>query len=145
MPSAADLAARPAQSRQKIAAIEDLCPDSLVANYRRCGKPTCRCTAQHHPRHGPCWLLTCLVRGQVRTIRIPESQLPRTSARFADCQRLRRLVATLKGDQRRPVPVPRVRSRQRSKAHKNLMNGFPAHAEAWDRLQSERRTGGRRP
>ena len=53
MSSTTDLAARRGQLRQKIDAIGDLRPSSLVANYRRCGRPTCRCALDDHPGHGP--------------------------------------------------------------------------------------------
>ena len=89
------MAARRDQLRQQLAAIGDLRPGSLVQNYRKCGKPGCRCAAAQHPGHGPYWLLTWSLRGKTRSRSIPASEVEATKAQIAECQRLRRLVAEL--------------------------------------------------
>ncbi len=88
-------AARRLQLLQQIAALGDLRPGSLVASYRKCGKPNCRCADPDDPGHGPRWLLTHSVNGKTRTRSIPVDQLAATRAQIAECQRLRRLVAEL--------------------------------------------------
>ncbi len=90
-----DLAARRDHLRQQLAAIGDLRPGSLFENYRKCGKPTCRCAAKDHPGHGPYWLLTGTVGGKPRSRSIPAAQVEATNAQIAECQRLCRLVAEL--------------------------------------------------
>ena len=70
-------------------------PGSLVQNYRKCGKPGCRCAAAQHPDHGPYWLITWSLRGKTRSRSIPASQVEASKAQIAECQRLRRLVAEL--------------------------------------------------
>lgn len=91
----AALAAQRDQLRRQLAAIGDLRPGSLSRNYRRCGKPNCRCAAPDHPGHGPYWVLTWSVKGKTRSRRIPPSQVQATRDQIAECQRLRRLVADL--------------------------------------------------
>lgn len=81
--------------RHQLAEIGDLRPGSLVPNYRRCGKPTCRCSTEGHPGHGPHWILTHKVKGKTRTRVIPLSEVEKTRAHIAECQRLRRLVGEL--------------------------------------------------
>lgn len=89
------MAARRDELRRQLAAIGDLRPGSLVQNYRKCGKPGCRCAAPQHPGHGPYWLLTWSVGGKTRSRSIPASQVEATKAQIAECRRLRRLVAEL--------------------------------------------------
>ena len=89
------MAARRDQLRRQLAAIGDLRPGSLVRNYRKCGKPTCRCAAKDHPGHGPYWLLTAKVGGKTRSRSIPAKHVQAVKAWIAECQRLRRLVAEL--------------------------------------------------
>ena len=42
----------------ELAATGDLRRGSVTVNYRRCGKPNCRCAQPDHPGHGPRWLWT---------------------------------------------------------------------------------------
>lgn len=83
------------QLRHQLAEIGDLRPGSLVPSYRKCGKPTCRCSTKGHPGHGPHWILTHKVKGKTRTRVIPSSEVEKTRAQIAECQRLRRLVGEL--------------------------------------------------
>lgn len=53
-----------AQEFTRNAAIEGFRPGSLVARYRKCGKPTCHCTRESDPGHGPSWPLTRAVKGR---------------------------------------------------------------------------------
>ena len=94
-PAPSSPAARRLQLLQQLADLGDLRPGSLVASYRRCGKPNCRCAAPDHPGHGPRWILTHSVKGHTRTRTIPTSQLATTRNQIAECQRLRHLVAEL--------------------------------------------------
>ncbi len=88
-------AARRQQLLQQIAALDDLRPGSLVASYRKCGKPNCRCSGPGHPGHGPRWILTHRVNGKTRIRTIHPDQLAAILAQIAECQRQRRLVAEL--------------------------------------------------
>ena len=66
-----------------------------MKTFRRCGKPTCACADKQQRGHGPYWLLTRKLNGKTRSRSIPDSQVAETQAQFAECQRLRRLVAEL--------------------------------------------------
>ena len=81
--------------RRELAEIGDLRPGSLVPNYRKCGKPNCRCATEGDPGHGPHWILTHKVKGKTRTRVISPSEVEKTRAQIAECQRLRRLVGAL--------------------------------------------------
>jgi hypothetical protein len=95
LPATAAPAARRQQLLQQSAALGDLRPGSLVASYRKCGRPNCHCAHPDDPGHGPRWILTHSVQGKTRTRSIPPDQLAATRAQIAECQRLRRLVAAL--------------------------------------------------
>ena len=81
--------------RQQLASVGDLRPGSLVARYRKCGKPYCRCASDGSRGHGPSWSLTHHVAGKTVTRIIPPDAVAQTQAQIAECQRLRRLVAEL--------------------------------------------------
>ena len=83
------------QVRRQLAEIGDLRPGSLVPNYRKCGKPNCHCASEGSRGHGPHWILTHKVQGKTRTRIIPSSEVEKTRAHVAECQRLRRLVGEL--------------------------------------------------
>ena len=90
-----ELEARRDALRQQLALIGDLRPGSLVARYRKCGKPYCRCARDGSRGHGPSWSLTRQVAGKTRTRIIAPSDVARTQAQIAECQRLRRLIGEL--------------------------------------------------
>ena len=95
LPNTSALQKRRQELLARIAALGDLRPGSLVRNCRRCGRPQCSCADKEHPGHGPYWLLTRSVKGKTRSQSIPASQVKKTQAQIAECQRLRRLVAEL--------------------------------------------------
>ena len=59
------------QLRADLAAVGDMRPGSLVARYRRCGKPNCRCARAGDRGHGPSFSLTHAVNGKTVTKIIP--------------------------------------------------------------------------
>ena len=81
--------------RQQLAALGDLRPGSLVARYRKCGKPYCHCAKDGSRGHGPSWSLTRQVAGKTVTRIIPPDAVAQTQAQIAECQRLRRLTGEL--------------------------------------------------
>jgi len=81
--------------RQQLASVGDLRPGSLVARYRKCGKPYCRCASDGSRGHGPSWSLTHHVAGKTVTRIIPPDAVAQTQAQLAECQRLRRLTGEL--------------------------------------------------
>ncbi len=46
----------------RLTAIDDLCPGTLVRRYPKCGKPTCLCAKPDDPGYGPAWTLVFRVR-----------------------------------------------------------------------------------
>ena len=81
--------------RDQLASVRDLRPGSLVARYRKCGKPYCRCASDGSRGHGPSWSLTRQVAGKTVTRIIPPDAVAQTQAQVAECQRLRRLTGAL--------------------------------------------------
>ena len=54
-----------------IAQIHDMRPGSLVARFRKCGKPSCHCAKKGAKGHGPSYSLTHPVAGKTVTRIIP--------------------------------------------------------------------------
>lgn len=81
--------------RTELAALGDLRPGSLVARYRKCGKPNCHCASEQGGGHGPSWSLTRQVDGKTVTKIIPPSAVAQTKEQIAECQRLRQLTREL--------------------------------------------------
>ena len=94
-PDLQELETRRDELRQQLASIGDLRPGSLVARYRKCGKPYCRCARDGSRGHGPSWSLTRQVAGKTVTRIIPPDVVAQTQAQLAECQRLRRLAGEL--------------------------------------------------
>lgn len=82
--------------KDQISQIGPMRPGSLVARFRKCGKPTCHCTKQGAKGHGPCYSLTHAVSGKTRTRVIPEGPaVDLTRQQVAEYQRFRGLVQEL--------------------------------------------------
>ena len=95
IPDVEELEKRRDDLRQQLASVGDLRPGSLVARYRKCGKPYCRCARDGSRGHGPSWSLTHHVAGKTVTRIIPPDAVAQTQAQIAECQRLRRLTGEL--------------------------------------------------
>ncbi len=81
--------------RAQLVSVGDMRPGSLVARYRKCGKPSCRCAGQGERGHGPSWSLTHAVDGKTRTKIIPTAAVPRAQEQIAEYRRFRRLIRAL--------------------------------------------------
>lgn len=81
--------------RAQLVSVGDMRPGSLVARYRKCGKPSCRCADQGERGHGPSWSLTRAVEGKTRTKIIPAAAVPRAQEQIAEYRRFRRLIRAL--------------------------------------------------
>lgn len=64
---------------QRLTALSEFRPGSLVARYRKCGKPTCHCAQQGDPGHGPSWSLTRYHEGKTVTKVIPPTHVETTN------------------------------------------------------------------
>lgn len=62
---------------RQFANVGDFRPGSLSENYRKCGRPSCRCARQDGPGH-PAWLLTRKVKGKSANRHIPNHALETT-------------------------------------------------------------------
>jgi len=60
---------------KQLAAIPEFRPGSLVARYRKCGKPNCHCAQEGDRGHGPSWSLTRYCEGKTVTKIIPPSHV----------------------------------------------------------------------
>ena len=84
------------QLKNQISHIGEMRPGSLVARFRKCGKPTCHCAKKGAKGHGPCYSLTHTVSGKTRTHVIPERPaVDLTRQQVEEYQRLRQLVQQL--------------------------------------------------
>src|SRR6266702_6835156 len=82
------------RSRLQIALtqVDDLRPGSLVARFRKCGKPTCHCAKPNSPGHGPSYSLTREVENKTVTKIIPPSAVEQTQQQIAEYRRFRDLT-----------------------------------------------------
>ena len=63
---------------RELAQTGDMRRGSISENYRRCGKPRCRCAAPGDPGHGPYYAFTRKVHGKTRTLNLrPGARLSR--------------------------------------------------------------------
>lgn len=62
----ATLEARRHQLYQALAALGDFRRGTISVNYRRCGKPGCRCARPGDPGHGPQYLWNATIAGKSR-------------------------------------------------------------------------------
>ena len=81
--------------RAEVARVGAMRPGSLVARYRRCGKPGCHCARTGAVGHGPSWSLTHAVGGKTVTRIIPAAAVATTQAHLAEYRRFRDLVRAL--------------------------------------------------
>jgi hypothetical protein len=79
--------------KAELAALGEMRPGSLSQQYNVCGKPNCRCKDPQHPqRHGPCYQLSWVHRGQSSTQFIRRPLLPQVRAQLATYNQFRRLT-----------------------------------------------------
>lgn len=84
------------QLKTQLAAVGDMRPGSLVARFRKCGKPSCRCAKKGAPGHGPCYSLTHAVAGKTITHVIPSGPaVERTREQIDEYHHFRTLVQQL--------------------------------------------------
>ena len=99
MPEPLDLASLRLQRDQlttAIAQIHDMRPGSLVARFRKCGKPSCHCAKKSDKGHGPSYSLTHPVAGKTITHIIPAGPaVDRTREQLDEYHRFRELVQQL--------------------------------------------------
>lgn len=104
--SDAELDAERHRLADSLAGLSDFTPASLHEEWRRCGKPTCRCAREGDPGHGPRHTLVRRQAGRVVTRQVPAPMVAEFTERTgrwvefqAVCGRLAELNAEL--DRRR--------------------------------------------
>lgn len=99
MPTSPDLDAlvlKRDQLKSQIALIGEMRPGSLVARFRRCGKPSCHCAKKGAQGHGPSFSLTRPVAGKTVTRIIPAGPaVEQTRQQLEEYHRFRELVQQL--------------------------------------------------
>ncbi len=75
--------------RELMEAADRMLWGSLVAVYRKCGKPTCHCATGE--KHGPAWYLSRREEGRTQMRFVPPAQLERVQQSVAAFQRYREL------------------------------------------------------
>lgn len=80
----------------QLSQIGEMRPGSLVARFRKCGKPTCHCAKEGAKGHGPSHSLTWPVAGKTATRIIPAGPaVERTRQQLEEYHRFRQLVRQL--------------------------------------------------
>lgn len=99
MPTSSDLTALQLQRDQlksRLSQIGEMRPGSLVARFRKCGKPSCHCAKKGSKGHGPCYSLTRPVAGKTVTRIIPAGPaVQQTRQQLEEYHRFRQLVQQL--------------------------------------------------
>ena len=99
MPTSQDLDALVLQRAELISQltnIGEMRPGSLVARFRKCGKPSCHCAKKGAQAHGPSYSLTRPVAGKTVTRIIPAGPaVQRTRQQLHEYHRFRQLVQQL--------------------------------------------------
>jgi len=90
-----ELERRQRELKAQLSNVHDMRRGSLVARYRKCGKPSCCCADEQHAGHGPSLSLTWQEGGKTRTKIIPAEAVERTQAQIAEFRRFRRVSREL--------------------------------------------------
>lgn len=84
------------QLKSQLAQIGAMRPGSLVARFRKCGKPSCHCAKRGAQGHGPSYSLTHPVAGKTVTRVIPVGPaVEQTQQQLEEYRRFRELVRQL--------------------------------------------------
>jgi hypothetical protein len=84
------------QLKSQLSQIGEMRPGSLVARFRRCGKPSCHCAQKGAKGHGPSYSLTHPVAGKTVTRIIPAGPaVEQTRQQLEEYHRFRQLVQQL--------------------------------------------------
>jgi hypothetical protein len=86
------LLSRRAQLLRELTRIGDMRQGTISENYRRCGKPNCRCSDPDHSGHGPYYAFTRKLAGRTKTTNLrPGPRLTKLRNEVAEYQRFRGL------------------------------------------------------
>jgi hypothetical protein len=95
-PTLAALQLQRDQLKSQLSKIGEMRPGSLVARFRKCGKPSCRCAKKGAQGHGPSYSLTHPVAGKTVTRIIPAGPaVEQTRQQLEEYHHFRQLVQQL--------------------------------------------------
>lgn len=84
------------QLKSQLSQVGEMRPGSLVARFRKCGKPSCHCAKKGSKGHGPSYSLTRPVAGKTVTRIIPAGPaVEQTRQQLQEYHRFRQLVQQL--------------------------------------------------
>ncbi len=86
------LEAKIATIKAALAALGDLRPGTLSAQYNVCGKPQCRCKAQPPRKHGPYYQVSFTWQGKSQSQFVRRDDVPTVRRQLRTYQRLRTLI-----------------------------------------------------
>jgi len=86
------LEAKIATIKAALAALGDLRPGTLSAQYNVCGKPQCRCKAQPPRKHGPYYQVSFTWQGKSQSQFVRRDDVPTVRRQVRTYQRLRTLI-----------------------------------------------------
>ena len=96
MPNIQALEARRVEILSQLAALEPFHRGTVYENYRKCGKPSCRCANPDDPGHGPRRLLTWKVGSRSKAIHLHSEEVSQLARRHVDTyQRFQELTQEL--------------------------------------------------
>lgn len=134
-PNLASLRLKREQLTAAIAQIGDMRPGSLVARFRKCGKPSCHCANEGDKGHGPSFSLTHPAAGKTITHVIPTGPAVEVTQRQLDeYHRFRHLVQQLiaVSEQICDLQLRQSSDRAADDIKKNALNGLLAAEILWD-------------
>ncbi len=91
-PSPQALEAKIATIKAALAALGDLRPGTLSAQYNVCGKPQCRCKAQPPRKHGPYYQVSFTWQGKSQSQFVRRDDVPTVRRQVRTYHRLRTLI-----------------------------------------------------
>lgn len=116
------LQTRRAELLRSLAALQDMCPGSIVGAVWRCGKPNCHCAHSDDPGHGPTLRLTYKWHGKTVTEALPTPAAVRKAeqeiAEFRHYQQLGRELVEVSEQVCRLRPVEETLTPQEKKRSK---------------------------
>ena len=86
------LEAKIATVKAALAALGDLRPGTLSAQYNVCGKPRCRCKARPPRKHGPYYQVSFTRQGKSQSQFVRREDVPTVRRQLRTYQRLRTLI-----------------------------------------------------
>ena len=92
MPTERALQAKINRIKRALAALGDLRPGTLSAQFNVCGNPTCRCKADPPQKHGPYYQVSYTRKGNSRTEFVRKENLSSVRKQIRNYDKLRQMI-----------------------------------------------------